>query len=74
MDGLPDNTKIHKSLIAPARHSDGPTLYLICSTDDRQFGIYEQMPDGKCVAWPDGASQGVQQAECTIYQWASRQG
>ena len=74
MDGLPDNAKILKSLIAPARHSDGPTLYIICSAAEHQCCIYEQMPDGKCVLWPESPSQGVQQAECAIYQWASDRG
>ena len=66
MDGLPLTAKILKSLIAPAKHSDGPTLYLICSEDEHHV-IYEQMPDGTCQAWPDGF-QGVHQAEGMIYQ------
>lgn len=68
MDSLPLGTKILKSLIAPARHSAGPTLYLICSDDDHCV-IYEQMPDGTCQEWRDGF-QGVQQAEGMIYHQA----
>ena len=51
MDDLPLGAKILKFLIAPARHSDGPTLYLICQVDEHtRCAIYEQMPDGKCLA------------------------
>ena len=70
MDGLPLTAKILKSLIAPARHSDGPTLYLICAENERHV-IYEQMPDGTCQAWAGTFIGGVQQAECIIYQWRS---
>jgi hypothetical protein len=73
MDDLPPGTKILKSLIAPARYSDGPTLYLICQADDHSlFTSYEQMPDGACHVWPDTTSQGVKQAEGIIYEFASR--
>ena len=69
MDHLPDNTRLLKSLIAPARYSDGPTLFLICQGDDgKGCIIYEQMPDGKCQAWPEMLVGGVQQAESKIYQ------
>ena len=67
MDGLPLTAKILKSLIAPARHSDGPTLYLICSEDEHHV-IYEQMPDGTCQAWADTSSRCIQQAEGMLYQ------
>ena len=67
MDGLPPNVRILKSLIAPARHSDGPTLYLICSEVEHHV-IYEQMPDGTCQAWADTSSKCIQQAESMIYQ------
>ena len=67
MDGLPDNAQILNSLIAPARYSDGPTLFLICQVDD-QCVIYEQMPDGMCQAWPEALVGGAQQAECMISQ------
>jgi hypothetical protein len=73
MDDLPLGAKILKSLIAPARHSDGPTLYLICALDGRgRCSIYEQLPDGKCLAWPEPACGGVQQAEGMIYQQRPR--
>ena len=68
MDGLPDNAKILKSLIAPARYSDGPTLFLICQVDDQQCRIYEQLPCGNCQVWPELTERGVQQAEGMIYQ------
>lgn len=69
MDDLPANARILKSLIAPARYSDGPTLFLICQSDDgKGCSIYEQMPDGRCQAWPETLIGGVQQAECSIYQ------
>ncbi len=69
MDELPLAAKILKSLIAPARHSDGPTLYLICQVDEQNYcAIYEQMPDGKCLVWPESPSGGVQQAEGMIYR------
>ena len=67
MDGLPLAAKILKSLIAPARHSDGPTLYLICSEENHHV-IYEQMPDGSCQVWADTSSRCIQQAESMIYQ------
>ena len=68
MNDLPPSCKIVKSLIAPARFSDGPTLYLICrSTEDDLCVIYEQLPDGKCQVWPDCTAQGIQQAEGVIY-------
>ncbi len=71
MDNFPLTARILKSLIAPARHGDGSTLYVICRSDDEEgFVIYEQLPDGKCLAWPELASGGVQQAEGTIYQRA----
>ena len=74
MDDLPSAAKILKSLIAPARHSDGPTLYLICQMDnERGCAIYEQLPNGKCLVWPEQMAQGVQQAEGMIYQRALRQ-
>ncbi len=69
---LPDNAKIVKSLIAPARWSDGPTLFLICTTEDQRCRIYEQLPDGNCRAWPELAERGVQQAEGMIYQRATQ--
>lgn len=69
MVDLPANTHILKSLVAPARYSDGPTLFLICqSHDGKGCDIYEQMPDGNCQAWPETSVGGVQQAECRIYQ------
>ncbi len=69
MDDLPLAVKILKSLIAPARHSDGPTLYLICQVDEQNHcAIYEQLPDGKCLVWPEPPVGGVQQAEGMIYQ------
>lgn len=67
MDDLPANAKILKSLIAPARYSDGPTLFMVCSLDN-QCVIYEQMPDGTCRAWTEVLVGGVQQAESMIYQ------
>ena len=69
VDDLPLGAKILKSLIAPAKHSDGPTLYLICSVDDqKRCTIYEQLPDGKSMEWPETILGGAQQAECLIYQ------
>ena len=69
MDDLPLGARILKSLIAPARHSEGPTLYLICQSDDENTCvIYEQLPDGKCLAWAEPTAKGVQQAEGMIYQ------
>ena len=73
MNDLPQAAKILKSLIAPARHCDGPTLYLICQVDEpARCAIYEQLPDGKCLAWPEAAERGVQQAEGMIYQRVSQ--
>ena len=66
MGDLPANAKILKSLIAPARYSDGPTLFMVCSLDN-QCLIYEQMPDGKCQRWPEALVGGAQQAESMIY-------
>ena len=52
MDSLPDNTKVLKALIAPARHSDGPTLYLICQREATgRWEIHEHLPDGECLVW-----------------------
>ena len=69
MDGLPDNVKILKSLIAPARYSDGPTLFLICQAEGQQgCVVYEQTPDGTCQRWPETLVGGAQQAESMIYQ------
>ena len=60
-----------KSLVAPGRHSEGPTLYMICrAADGEGCVIHEQLPDGECIVWPDAPPRGVQQAEATIYQWA----
>ena len=70
---FPLAAKILKSLIAPARDRDGPTLYLICSADQPEHCvIYEQMPDGTCQAWTDTASKCIQQAESLIYQQGKR--
>ena len=71
MDDLPLGARILKSLIAPARHSDGSTLYLICAEDTR-CTIYEQMPDGTCQIWPEIAEGGAQQAEGMIYEQGHR--
>ena len=71
MNDLPLGSKILKSLIAPARYSDGPTLYLICQAKNENFCvIYEQLPDGRCQAWPESPARGVQQAEGAIYHQA----
>jgi hypothetical protein len=70
MDDLPLDAKILKSLIAPARHSQGSTLYLICQEDGNRCVIYEQLPDGKCLSWPETPATGIQQAEGLIYQQA----
>ncbi len=68
MDDLPLGAKILKSLIASAKHSDGPTLYLICSVDDqKRCIIFEQLSDGKSLAWPEECPRGVQQVEGLIY-------
>ena len=68
---LPDNAKILKSLIAPARYSDGPTLFLICQVD-HQLKIYEHLPCGSCRVWPELAVRGVQQAEGMIYEYSKQ--
>ena len=69
MDELPPDCKILKSLIAPARYSDGPTLFVICQVDGQQgCTIYEQMPGGTCQAWPETLLGGAQQAEGMVYQ------
>ena len=68
MSSFPIASKIIKSLIAPARHSDGPTLYMICEADDSgKCNIYEQMPDGDCMLWPESPLPGRCQAEAVIY-------
>ena len=67
MDDLPPAAKALESLIAPARHSDDPMLYMICQMDGENRGIiYEQLPGGKCPAWPGPSCQGVQQARGRI--------
>jgi hypothetical protein len=58
-----------KMLVAPARYSDGPTLYLICQNPDGQCEIREQMPDGRSIVWPEPLHPGPQQAETAIYRW-----
>ena len=69
MDDLPPGCTILKSLIAPARHSDGPTLYLICQVSDgKGCVVYEQLPDGKSLLWTEPPAQCIQQAEGMIYQ------
>ena len=68
MNQLPQTTKIIKSLIASARHSDGPTLYMICEAAAAgKCDIYEQMPDGDCLLWPESPLPGRCQAEAAIY-------
>lgn len=68
MDTFPVASKIVKSLIAPARHSNGPTLYIICEADERGgCNIYEQTPEGECVLWPESPLPGRCQAEAAIY-------
>ena len=75
MDELPSSCKILKSLIAPARYSDGPTLFPLCQANDgKGCSIYEQLPDGKCQRWSEALVRGVQQAESTICQRGSQQG
>ena len=70
MDPLPNHSKVHKALIAPARHSDGPTLYLICQEEGTgRWKIHEHLPDGQCVVWSDPTVTGPQQAEAAIYGW-----
>ena len=56
-------------LVAPARYSDGPTLFLICQNADGRCEIHEQMPDGRCTIWPEVVYPGPQQAETAIYRW-----
>lgn len=66
----PPPPKTIKALIAPARHSTGPTLYLlVVSADGAGVEVHEQLPDGSCVVWPEPLT-GAQQAEGAIYQWA----
>ena len=73
MDNCSVKEQILKSLVAPARYSDGPTLFLICQKDDGQgCSIYEQLADGQCQRWPESSVGGVQQAEGMIYQQAGR--
>lgn len=60
-----------KALVAPARHSDGPTLYLICRAEKEGYcAIYEQTGDGETILWPESPICGVQQAEEVIYRWS----
>jgi hypothetical protein len=67
----PSPPKTLKALIAPGRHSRGPTLYmLIESPDGEGVEVHEQMPDGSCVVWPEKPMAGTQQAEGAIYRWA----
>lgn len=73
MDSLPSQAKVYKALIAPARHSDGPTLYLICQQEKTSgWEIHEHLPDGRCVVWAEPAVTGPQQAEAAIYHWSSQ--
>ena len=67
MNNLSSGANILKSLIAPARYSDGPTLFLIGQVDDN-LRIYDQLPCGNCQAWPGAPIGGVRQAEGMIYQ------
>lgn len=71
----PSDANVIKAIIAPARHSDGPTLYLICK-HEKSGGceIHEHLPDGKCVVWPEPLPTGPQQAEAAIYGWSARHG
>ena len=70
MNSPSPNTKVLKALIAPARHSDGPTLYLICQDEvTSRCEIYEHLPDGTCLRWSDPPVTGPQQAEAAIYGW-----
>ena len=63
--------KTLKALIAPGRHSSGPTLYLLMAAPDGAgVEVHEQLPDGSCVVWPEKPLAGAQQAEGAIYQWA----
>ena len=73
MNSAPSNAKVLKAIIAPARHSDGPTLYLICQElKTGQWEIHEHLPDGKCLVWNDPPITGPQQAEAAIYGWQQR--
>ena len=70
MNSPDPSTKILKALIAPARHSDGPTLYLICQKEEtQQWEIHEHLPDGTSLVWSDPPVTGPQQAEAAIYGW-----
>ena len=70
MNSPSPDLKVLKALIAPARHSDGPTLYLICQDEKTQkWQIHEHLPDGKCLVWNDPPVTGPQQAEAAIYGW-----
>ncbi len=70
MDSTPPSATVLKAIIAPARHSDGPTLYLICQASKTGcWEIHEHLPDGKCLVWPDPPVTGPQQAEAAIYGW-----
>ena len=72
MDPSSNNSKVLKALIAPARHSDGPTLYLICQQEKTGgWEIHEHLPDGQCLVWPEPLT-GPQQAEAAIYAWAGQ--
>lgn len=74
MNPVPNQSKVHKALIAPARHSDGPTLYLICQQEKTHgWEIHEHLPDGECVVWSEPTVTGPQQAEAAIYGWSSKQ-
>ena len=72
MEDLPPGAKILKSLIAPALHSLGSTLYLICQEDGNRCMIYEQLPDGQCLSWRETPASGVHHAEGMIYQQAAQ--
>ena len=73
METGPNNSKLLKALIAPARHSEGPTLYLICEREKAGgWEIYEHLPDGQCIPWPGPPLTGPQQAEAAIYGWANK--
>lgn len=70
MNSSSPTAKVLKALIAPARHSDGPTLYLICQCGQTgRWEIHEHLPDGKCLVWNDPPVTGPQQAEAAIYGW-----
>ena len=74
MDQDSNNSRVHKALIAPARHSDGPTLYLICEqAKANRWEVHEHLPDGRCLIWPELLT-GPQQAEAAIYGWPSKDG